>query len=80
VGALRVPLADGPLSARRWSWILEDLPALGHTGTTLERHFLQQNATLGHIIQRQGEEAAASRQADREDKEFAQVYPHAGPL
>jgi hypothetical protein len=43
----------------------------------LERQFLQQNATLGHIIPRQGDEAAAFRQADRADKEFAQVYPHA---
>jgi hypothetical protein len=43
----------------------------------LERQFLQQNATLGPIIQRQGDEAAASRQAERADKEFAQVYPHA---
>jgi hypothetical protein len=77
VGALRIPLADGPLSARWWSWILEDLPALGHTGTTLERQFLHQSATLGHIIERQGDEAAAFRQAERTDKEFAQVYPHA---
>lgn len=34
VGGLRVPLADDALAARSWRWVLEDLPALGHTGTT----------------------------------------------
>jgi hypothetical protein len=77
VGSLRVPLADGLLSARRWAWILEDLPALGHTGTTLEQQFVQQNATLGHLLQRQVHEATAARHADRADKEFTQVYPQA---
>jgi hypothetical protein len=62
VGNLRVPLADGPLSARCWAWILEDLPALGRTGTTtLERQFLQQNATLGHLlVQHQVDDATAA--------------------
>jgi hypothetical protein len=36
VGELRVPLADEQLAACRWNWVVEDLPALGHTGTTLE--------------------------------------------
>jgi hypothetical protein len=35
-GGLRVPLANEQLAARRWNWVVEDLPALGHTGTTLE--------------------------------------------
>jgi hypothetical protein len=77
VGNLRVPLADGPLSARRWTWVLEDLPSLGRTGTTLEQQFLQQNATLGNLLQRQVNDAAATSQADRADKEFSQVYPQA---
>jgi hypothetical protein len=64
VGGLRVPLLDDALSARRWLWVLEDLPALGRTGTTLECQFLQQNATLGNLLQRQVGDAAAARQAD----------------
>jgi hypothetical protein len=66
-----------PLSTRHWAWILEDLPALGRTGSTLERQFLQQNATLGHLLQRQVDDASAARHADRADKEFTQVYPQA---
>jgi hypothetical protein len=72
-----VPLADDQLATRRWSWILADLPVLGHTGTTLERQFLQQNAVLGNLLQRQVDDAAAARQADRAPKDFSQVYPQA---
>jgi hypothetical protein len=43
----------------------------------LERQFLQQNATLGNLLQRQVDDAAAARQADQADKEFSQVYPQA---
>jgi hypothetical protein len=43
----------------------------------LERQFLQLNATLGHILLRQGDEIATARHADRTDKELAQVYPQA---
>jgi hypothetical protein len=35
-GGLCVPLADEQLAAHHWNWVVEDLPALGHTGTTLE--------------------------------------------
>jgi hypothetical protein len=78
VGAIRVPLADETLSARWWLWLCADcLPALGQTGTPLERHFIQQSATFGHILARQGDEAAAFRQAELADKEFEQLYPHA---
>jgi hypothetical protein len=59
VGAIRVPLADETLSARRWLWLCADLPALSQTGTPLERHFVQQSATFGLILARQGDEAAA---------------------
>ena len=77
VGALSVPLADESLSARRWMWLCEDLPALGRTGTPLERHLVQQTAAFGLVLERQADEAAAFRQAERADKEFDQVYPHA---
>jgi hypothetical protein len=33
---LRIPLADEQLAAHRWNWVVEDPPALGHTGTMLE--------------------------------------------
>jgi hypothetical protein len=74
---LRVPLADDRLAARSWSWVLEDLPALGRTGTTLERQFLQQNAVLGNLLQQQVDDANAARQADRAPKTFSAVYPQA---
>jgi hypothetical protein len=76
-GGLRVPLADEQLAARRWNWVVEDLPALGHTGTTLERQFLQQNAVFGNLLQQQVENAQAARAADRAPKEFSDVYPQA---
>jgi hypothetical protein len=76
-GGLRVPLADTHLAARRWSWVLADLPALGRTGSTLERQFLQQNAVLGGLLQRQVDDATAARQADRAPKDFSSVYPQA---
>jgi hypothetical protein len=41
---LRVPLTDDQLAVRSWTWVLEDLPALGQMGTTLERQFLQYSA------------------------------------
>jgi hypothetical protein len=50
---------------------------LGHTGTPFERHFVQQTAALGLVLERQVGEAAAFRQTERADKEFEQVYPHA---
>jgi hypothetical protein len=78
VGSLRVPLADGPCPPPDvgHGCILEDLPALGRTGTTLERQFVQQNATLGHLLQcQQVDDAATARHADRADKEFTQVLP-----
>jgi hypothetical protein len=65
-GGQRVPLADNQLSARQWTWVLEDLAALRRTGTTLARHFLQQNAVLGNFLQQQVE-----------PKEFSHVYPQA---
>jgi hypothetical protein len=77
VGGLRVPLADEQLAARRWNWVLEDLPALGHTGTMLERQFLQQNAVFGNLLQQQVDNAQAARQADKAPKEFSDVYPQA---
>jgi hypothetical protein len=77
VGGLRVPLADEQLAARRWNWVLEDLPALGHTGTTLERQFLQQNAVFGNLLQQQVDNAQAARQADKAPKEFSDVFPQA---
>lgn len=76
-GGLRVPLADDSLAARRWSWVLADLPALGRTGSTLERQFLQQNAVLSSLLQRQVDDATAARLADRAPKEFSSVYPQA---
>jgi hypothetical protein len=76
-GGLRVPLADDQLAARRWSWVLADLPALGRTGSTLERQFLQQNAVLSGLLQRQVDDAAAARQAAVAPKEFSSVYPQA---
>ena len=60
VGGLRVPLADDQLVARHWNWVLEDLPALGHTGTTLERQFLQQNVVFGNLLQQQVDNAQAA--------------------
>jgi hypothetical protein len=74
-GRLRIPLADKQLAARRWNWVVEDLPALGHTGTTLERQFLQQNAVFGNLLQQQVENAQAARAADKAPKEFSDVYP-----
>jgi hypothetical protein len=76
-GGLRVPLADEQLAARRWNWVVEDLPALGHTGTTLERQFLQQNAVFGNLLQQQVENAQAARAADKAPKEFSAIYPQA---
>jgi hypothetical protein len=58
-------------------WLCEDLPALGRTGTPLERHLVQQTAAFGLVLERQVDEAAAFRRADRADKEFDQVYPYA---
>jgi hypothetical protein len=74
---LRVPLADDRLAARSWTWVLEDLPALGRMGTTLERQFLQQNAVLGNLLQQQVDNANAAWQADRAPKTFSSVYPQA---
>jgi hypothetical protein len=76
-GGLRIPLADDQLAARSWSWVLEDLPALGRTGTTLEQQFLQQNAVLGNLLQQQVDNAEAARVADKALKEFSTVYPQA---
>jgi hypothetical protein len=76
-GGLRVPLVDDFLAARRWSWVLEDLPALRRNGTTLEQQFLQQNAVLGYLLQQQVDDAVAARQADKTLKEFSSVYPQA---
>jgi hypothetical protein len=59
-GGLPVPLADDSLAARRWSWVLADLPALGRTGSTLEPQFLQQNAVLSGLLQRQVDDATAA--------------------
>jgi hypothetical protein len=77
VDGLRVPLADEQLAARRWNWVVEDLPALGHTGTTLERQFLQQNAVFGNLLQQQVDNAQAARAADKAPKEFSDIYPQA---
>jgi hypothetical protein len=77
VGGLRIPLADDQLAARSWSWVLEDLPALGQTSTTLEQQFLQQNAVLGNLLQQQVDNAEAARQADKALKDFSTVYPQA---
>jgi hypothetical protein len=41
---------------------------------TLECQFLQQNATLGNLLQCQVDDAAAARQADHAAKDFLQVY------
>jgi hypothetical protein len=76
-GGLRVPLADEQLAARRWNWVVEDLPALGHTGTTLEQQFLQQNAVFGNLLQQQVENAQAAHAADKPPKEFSDIYPQA---
>jgi hypothetical protein len=38
---------------------------------------VQQTAAFGLVLERQADEAAAFRQAERADKEFDQVYPHA---
>jgi hypothetical protein len=73
VGTLRVPLADASLSARRWEWLCADLPALGHTATPLKGYFVQQTAALGLVLERQVDEAAAFRQAERADKDFDQL-------
>jgi hypothetical protein len=72
-----MPLADDQLAARRWAWVLEDLPALGRTSTTLEQQFLQQNAVLGNLLQQQVDNAEAARQADKALKDFSSVYPQA---
>jgi hypothetical protein len=72
---LRVPLADERLAAWSWTWVLEDLPVLGRTGTTLERQFLQQNAVLRNLLQQQVDDANATQQADRAPKTFSSVYP-----
>jgi hypothetical protein len=77
VTGLRVPLVDEALSARHWAWVLEDLPALGRTGTTLERQFLHQNATLGNLLQQQVDDAAAAQVADCAQEEFLSIYPQA---
>jgi hypothetical protein len=61
---LRVPLTDDQLAARSWTWVLEDLPALGQMGTTLELQFLQQNAVLSNLLQQQVDDAMAAQQAD----------------
>jgi hypothetical protein len=75
---LRVPLADDRLAARSWTWVLEDLPALGRMGTTLERQFLQQNAVLGNLLQQQVDNATAAwHQVDRAPKMVSSVYPQA---
>jgi hypothetical protein len=76
-GGLRVPLSDEQLAAHCWNWVVEDLPALGHTGTTSEQQFLQQNAVFGNLLQQQVENAQAARAADRAPKEFSDVYPQA---
>jgi hypothetical protein len=57
--------------------VLEDLPALGRTGTTLEQQFLQQNAMLGILLQRQVDDAAATHVANQAQKEFSSIYPEA---
>jgi hypothetical protein len=70
VGGLRVPLAN------RWTpGVCPTLgmdpgrfacSRLGRTGTTLKRQFLQQNATLGHLLQHQEvDDAAAPSEARR---------------
>jgi hypothetical protein len=58
-------------------WVLEDLPALGQNGMTLERQFLQQNEVLGNLLQQQVDDAMAAHQADKAPKEFLSVYPQA---
>jgi hypothetical protein len=50
-GGLRIPLADDHLAAQHLSWVLANLPALGRTGSTLERQFLQQNVVLSGLLQ-----------------------------
>ena len=57
------------------SWRTCCLLSAGRTGTILERQFLQQNATLGHLRQHQVDDATAARHADCADKECTQVYP-----
>jgi hypothetical protein len=68
---LRVMLLDDVLSARRWSWVLEDLPALGRMSTTLEQMLLDQNTTLLKLLaDRQVDDAAEVRAASRVQREL----------
>jgi hypothetical protein len=77
VRGLCVPLADDQLVARRWSWVLADLPTLGRTGLTLKRRFLQQNAVLSGLLQRQVDDTTTARQADQAPTDFSSVYSQA---
>lgn len=41
----------------------------------LERQFLQQNATLGNLLQQQVDDATAAQATDWAQREFWSIYP-----
>jgi hypothetical protein len=78
VGVLIAPLADLSLSERRWSWVIEDLPALHTAGAmALEAQLLQQGLNLQTVLQQQRADQIADRAAARADKTFSETFQHA---